>query len=530
MTIPPTPPQEPSGRSRAESRSWIVLLLLGLAAGLALRIDLVSITRTPGTSDPAFYYTVAKSLAEGRGLVIDYVAFYFNGLAPLTHYSNDYWLPLASILMSLPMRLFGSTVTSALMASVAAGLVPPLVGFFVGVRVHQSKLAAASVFLLTFLSPIQVTTSVETDSIIFFGAFGSLALLFVGLGRKKTGYYYLAAVCTGLASMIRQDGVLLLGAAALTIFFTQADFKKKIALIASVAAIHILIMSPMLINNYQKTGSVISSGLSKTLFLTKYEDMYAYGKTSDWQSYRAELGLKKILTTKLEIAGFDLEQFIKFLDPVLAILALLGLLELIRLKKSDELTALLPAAALLGLGYFFYSCIWSIHGPGSFYKSLVVLMPFLSLMIVSLIHRTLKPTGAAIAVVALISAYAGYQGYQQAHQFSTFYNQVYAEYRQMSAIVLADASHNQIPPQEVVVIAREPWDINAATGLKSVMIPDNDLETIYFVARHYQARYLLLPAPRPALDKIYTGLTPDPRFTFIAEVPGTDWKVYRISQ
>src|ERR1700690_2958232 len=124
-----------------------------LIAGLFLRVYLVSTTQTPGTSDPAFYYTVAKSISEGRGLVIDYVAFYFNGLVPITHYSNDYWLPLASILLSLPMFIFGKTVTSALVASVIAGFAPSLIGYFAALNFYKSKTFAIFVFILTYFSP-----------------------------------------------------------------------------------------------------------------------------------------------------------------------------------------------------------------------------------------------------------------------------------------------------------------------------------------------------------------------------------------
>jgi hypothetical protein len=60
------------------------------------------------------------------------------------------------------------------------------------------------------------------------------------------------------------------------------------------------------------------------------------------------------------------------------------------------------------------------------------------------------------------------------------------------------------------------------------MIPNNDLETILQVAAHYGAEYLLLPAPRKALEDIYMGTTPDPRITFLADIPGTDWKLYRL--
>jgi len=132
------------------------------------------------------------------------------------------------------------------------------------------------------------------------------------------------------------------------------------------------------------------------------------------------------------------------------------------------------------------------------------------------------------AMIVVLSAYLGYQGYRQSYPFNTFYNSVYEDYDRLKQIVVNDASSKGIPPEDIIILAREPWDINAATRLKAIMIPNNDLETIYAVADNYGAQYILLPAPRRALDAIYAGSAPDPRFLFVAAVPGTDWKIFQI--
>ncbi len=501
----------------------------GLIAGLLLRVYLVAITQTPGTSDPAFYFTVAKSISEGRGLVIDYVAFYFNGLVPISHYSNDYWLPLASILLSLPMFIFGKTVTSALVASIIAGFVPPLVGYFAALTFYRSKTFAIFAGILTYFSPIQITTSVVTDSIIFFGAFGSVALFLSFLGHKNSRYFLIAAICTGLANMIRQDGILLLAALLLTVFITQKTPKEKTLLVAEIIGIHFIVLSPLLIRDLMETHSIFSSGLSKTLFLTNYEDMYSYDKSFTWQTYRAALGIRKIADVKFKIAAFNITQFVNFLDPLLAILGLIGLADLIRLKKWSEIGFLSPALIFVGLGYLSYSFLWSIHGPGSFYKGLAVLMPFIAIMIIGLLSRYISSAKVLTVIIIILTAYLGYQGFRQSYQFSTAYNQIYQYYDQAQTLVVQDAAQRNIRMQNIVVMSREPWDVNAATGLKSIMIPNNDINTIVFVAQHYNARYILLPGQRPQLDKIYNNTTPDPRFTYVASVPNSDMKVFRIN-
>ena len=124
--------------TRDDSRRWYVLAGLAALAGLSLRLQLASVAQTPGHGDSAFYFTVAKNIVDGRGVVVDYVVYFFLGLVPLTHYAGDFWNPLAEILISLPMFVFGKSVFSALLASIAAGMVPALVGFFAGRRFATS--------------------------------------------------------------------------------------------------------------------------------------------------------------------------------------------------------------------------------------------------------------------------------------------------------------------------------------------------------------------------------------------------------
>ena len=78
-----------------EDKRWLALGALALVVGVALRLQLATASQTPGHGDSAFYYTVAKNIVDGRGLVVDYVVYFFAGLVPITHYAGDFWNPLA---------------------------------------------------------------------------------------------------------------------------------------------------------------------------------------------------------------------------------------------------------------------------------------------------------------------------------------------------------------------------------------------------------------------------------------------------
>ncbi|MFH1186249.1 MAG: hypothetical protein V1755_14620 [Chloroflexota bacterium] len=516
-------------RSAQEPGFWYGLGAIAIIAGLALRLQLASVAETPGHGDSAFYYTVAKNIVDGRGIVIDYVVYFFLGLVPITHYAGDFWNPLAGILLSLPMLLLGKSVFNALLASIAAGLVPALVGFFAGRRFSSSVMVGVLVGVLTFFSPFQVLVSVLTEAIIFFGAFGSLALFLAMKGRSNPRYFLLAAVCTGLAQFVRQDGVLLLFTLLICVGIARLPWRQRLGLVAAALAVHALVISPVLVRNYLSYNSVLQPGPASTTFMTSYEDFHAYGKELSWDTLRAEWGVRGIVTRRLHTGGENLAQIKLFLHPLLLYLASLGLVNMVLTRQRvRDLHVLVPPLIFSVLVFGFYTVLASFSGPGSLPKSLAVVLPFICVLAVDLLVSRIRSLPLLVFTVCALAAFLGYRGYKQNYATAMIYNQVYGHYDSVRTLVEADARARGADPQSVVIMARDVWDVHEATGFKSVMIPNNDLETILFVADHYGADYMLLPAPRKALQDIYHGTTPDPRFVWLGSVEGTDWRVFRI--
>jgi hypothetical protein len=516
-----------STSKRPKLEIWYALAAIGLIGGLALRLSVAMVAKTPGQGDSAFYYTVAKNIVDGRGLVVDYVVYFFLGLVPITHYAGDFWNPLAEILLSFPMMLFGKSVFNALLASIAAGVIPAAVGYFAGLRFSRSVAVAVLVAILTFFSPFQVAESVRTEAIIFAGAFGSLALLLDTKGRQQPRYFFLGAICTGLAHFVRQDGVLLLATLLLCIAITPLRWPKRLWVAGAAFAIHLIVISPMLVKNLVTYNSPLPPGPTSTAFMTSYEDFHSYGKDLTWQNLRATWGIRGLIRRRLHTAGENLAQIKYFADPVLVYFASLGLVNMVLLRRrAVDMRILQPPLIYSGLVFAFYTLLASFSGPGSLPKSLAVLMPFICIPIVDLLESRLPSKRLAVLVVLLLAGYSGYRGYQRSHWSATYYNGLYEKYATVQAIVLEDARQRGAAPEDVVLMAREVWEVYEATGIKCVMIPNNDLETIVAVARHYGVAYMLLPAPRRALEDIYHGTTPDSRFNYIGAVSGTDWRVY----
>ncbi len=519
----------PIEQSPREKRFWIYLFLVGLLAGLILRFYLASFAKMPGHGDSAFYYTVAKNIAEGKGPVVDYIVYFFGGLLPLPHYAGDFWNPAAAYLIAIPMIFFGRTISSALIAPILAGIVPAVVGYLAGKEVSHSNAIGALAGILTFFSAFQVWFSVTTEAIIFAGAFGAVGIYLAMKGNASPRYFLLAAVFTGLANLIRQDNILLLVTLEICVLLAAISWKQRMWIAAGVLGIHLLVLSPLLLENYVQLHTFFPTGPSKTAFLTTYEDFHSYGKRFDWYTLRATWGIQGIVKKKLHTASENLSQVEYFLTPILTLLLFAALTDAILVHRNDsKLRLLIPACIFAVLEYLFYTVVASFSGPGSLIKSLGALMPFICVAIVDFFANYIRPRPLLLGAVILLAAYSGHQGFERNHGSTAYYNGVYEEYGVVKSIILDDASSRGVDSSTISIMARDTWDVYEGTGFKSVMIPNNNIDTIIFVAQHYDAHYLLLPGKRPQLDKIFTGVGPDPRFHLIGSVPDSDMKVFYV--
>ena len=70
------------------------------AAALLVRCVLSTQLPFPQLDDPAGYIQLARNIAAGRGLVSDVLWNYWVSFPGVTHPSNEFWMPLASVLMA----------------------------------------------------------------------------------------------------------------------------------------------------------------------------------------------------------------------------------------------------------------------------------------------------------------------------------------------------------------------------------------------------------------------------------------------
>ncbi len=342
-------------------------------------------------------------------------------------------------------------------------------------------------------------------------------------------FFILSSVCAGSAHLTRQDGVLLLLTLVGVILLSNHHRKIRFRYLLLSLGIYLIVLSPLLITNYRIFGAPFPPGPSKTMFLTQYEDLYSYSKQLTLANYW-DWGVSNIIVSKLQKALSIARQLYSFIGGFLAFFIAIGILGLILSpNRQSRWRMYLPPLLFLGFLYTFYTLIATF--PGSqrgfgFHKSGMAIIPFLVVIAIDSINKNLSSKINVTLCILLVLSLFIPQSIQSARTAIVHNAQMGERLEKLKDVLVSDAQVQE--QEEIVIMARSPWEVFHTTRFKSIQIPNENIEIIYKVAQHYGANYLLLPAPREALRALYTGDESDDRFQFVGNIPGSDMKLFRI--
>ena len=508
--------------------------LLAFGIGVLIRLPLWRMVKYPGWGDYAFYYTVASNLVAGRGFVIDYIWHFWSRPESLTHYSNDYWLPLTSVILSAFMGILGNTLQGAVMASIVFGTSLGLLAYIMAWRRTRSLFVALSAMLLTLSNASLFTYSLITDTPVFYAFFAGWALFFMAeaVRNRRQAFRYLggAALCTALANMTRQDGILLVFLLSLAAWIGEKTGRGR--RLAWVWSLYMVGMLPLWALNMVYMGRPVAGNTFTTMFFRDYSDMYAYSRTIDW-NYYVSWGLANIVRSKVYALAFNARTLYNHLPALMWALVAAGWASgLARYRRRFTSRAGLAtwdlhlwAWGFLGLLYGVYSLIFTFPGiQGGFLRSSMAVLPFVMVLVAETVYRHVHPRWLAGVFMGVSIALLTYHSYTAA-RYTIVSNTRAGEALARIVPLLEAAGYDR---DEVVLMTIAPWEAHVATGFKTIQIPTEDRDTIYFVAQRYGATHLLLPAKRDRFQALYEGREADPRFVLEGEVPNSPLKVYRI--
>jgi hypothetical protein len=262
--------------------SWRVYVFL-FVLGLAINVGIASLQDLPGYLDSDYYFVGGLQLAEGHGFTEPFLWNYLDDPAGLPHPSHTYWYPLSSVLAALSMSLSGVHTYAAarLIFILIAACIPPLTTALAfdltgrhALALTSGLLAAFSVYYLPFM-PV-------TDN---YGPYMLLGgAIFLVMKKKGWWSFLLMGLLAGMMNLARSDGLLWLGLVGLVALWrsieSERPFKEKIRsfLFRGILVVigYLLIMGPWYARNMQVFGSPFPPGGGRVLWLTNYNDTFAF--------------------------------------------------------------------------------------------------------------------------------------------------------------------------------------------------------------------------------------------------------------
>ena len=262
--------------------NWRIYILL-FVLGLGIALGIASLQKLPGYLDSDYYFAGGLQLVEGKGFTEPFLWNYLDDPTGLPHPSHTYWLPLSSILAAISMFATGQHTYAAarLIFILIAALIPPLTAYLAFDITGQRVLALTSGLLAVF-SIYHVPFLPVTDNFGPFMLFGGL--IFILAKKEHWSVYLLLGLLAGLMNLARSDGLLWLGLLGLLSFWrsfkrNQSTKDKLQSFVFSgslIVAGYLLVMGPWYARNVVVFGSPMAPGGGRILWLTNYDDTFAF--------------------------------------------------------------------------------------------------------------------------------------------------------------------------------------------------------------------------------------------------------------
>jgi hypothetical protein len=478
---------------------WLVLAAIGLLVQgfWALR------QQQPTYMDAYYYATNGQRLAAGEGFTEQIIWQYLDDPAGLPAPSHTYWMPLPSLMAAVGYLLRDDFRGAQLPFWLLAGLLPVL-AYAISMRLAGERWQAWAAGLLAGWGGYYAAYLSQPSTFAPYAWGAGLTLFLLGLigvgvlsGRRPDSSLWLGAgLSAGAAHLTRADGLLLLflglglwlvawrprrladGAAA-------ADWRGPALLLAG----YLLVMGGWLIRNWLVVGRPLSAAGGQSLFLTTYEDLFAYGRASTLASL-VDSGWRSIL----RVRWFGLSSAVQTYVAVPGLIFLFPFMVVgwLAAWRDAARRAFLQPMAWYAIGLFaVMSLLLPLPGArGSLFHSSVALWPWTT---------ALAPLGIARAVDWVAARRAHWRPARAKRVFTGLFvmlalgltvavSQVRAAtggegdvYRRAAALLPADA----------LVMVGNPPAYYYHTGRPALSVPNEPPERLLAAADRYGATYLV---------------------------------------
>ncbi len=190
-------------------------ILLYLLA-LVVRIGLVILYPDPAYPDSYYYVDVARALAAGHGLNLDFIWIFAevgnripaNPVLPIP--GNAHWLPLASFLQAPFIAVLGPTTLASAIPTVLIGSITAPLAWFIARDAGSLKAVGIGAGVLCAIPAAGAVFMAQPENFAILQPLVAATIWMTVRGLKgSTRSYVAAGFLVGLASLARNDGFIL---------------------------------------------------------------------------------------------------------------------------------------------------------------------------------------------------------------------------------------------------------------------------------------------------------------------------------
>jgi hypothetical protein len=476
---------------------------------LAARAVLFAVHPDAAYPDSFYYVDVARALQAGHGFNIDFIWSFVDvgGRIPaqpiLPIASNAHWMPLASLVQLPTMWLLGPTpLASALPFLLIGALAAPMTWLLAREVGAGDRIALAAAIAVSVPAAAAIYMS-QPDNFSLFQPLGTAALWLTARGLKgDRRSFALAGLMVGLATLARNDGVLLGAAVGLAFLWDRwrawrSNGGRMPAIPWRYAfacfGLFLVVMAPWYLRQLAVFGSLSpSSSSGRILLIQNYEQMNSVTSDTSLSGFLGQ-GIGPLLASR--ILGFVSAIQVFFVIACSAVLAPFVVVGAWARRRSIDFG---PFFLYAGLLFGAAGLVFAVHVPyGTFLHSAVALVPIsyiLELEGVVIVatwvarrRRGWTEDRAArlflIAAVGTVLLNAGAFGFLAARSWN--------QERDMRLDASAALDRTGAPKTDLLLSA-DPGGFEYFTGHGGVVTPNDSLAVIREVAADYGTRWLIV--------------------------------------
>jgi hypothetical protein len=493
------------------------LLVLGMVAYFQ---------RSPGYMDADYYFAGSTRLMQGHGFSEVILWNYLDNPAGLPHPSHAYWMPLASLIGAVPLVLLptsnfsGAQVIFALLAA----FISPCVAAW-SYRIYRRKEYALLAGALAIFPGFYLPYMGVSDT---FGICMLLGLAWFSLVNrldcpresqpnpgKKYLLYFCLGVVAGLLHLGRAEGLLWLLLSFLVVIFINMKRSERVLQIESylnisaVGAGYLIIMGAWLVRNLRVFGAIFTPGTSHSLWLTNYNELFAYPASYLNFNHWWASGLDAIVKDRLWAFGQNLQSTLAVQGEVILLpLALIGMW-----LNRDRIFYRIAVIAWFCI-LLLFTLVFPFQGArGGFFHAGAVLQTTIWLAVPVGFNRLIywgkrvrgwNPVNASavfgvslVGLLLLISGLAVSKRVIGRDVNAPVWNEPAREYQYVVEYLKANGTMS-----DEVIMVNNPPGFYLAGGFPAIVVPDEPLSGLLSAAHRYHAEILLLDSnlPQPLRD------------------------------